>query len=79
MPSGSGRTGCSPRSILPGCGRSGTDWNRTFRAARNHLAEDDRPEKVRASFGENYGRLRELKTVYDPMNLFHINANIAPV
>ena len=44
----------------------------------NHLAADDRPEKVRASFGENYGRLRELKAVYDPTNLFHLNANIAP-
>jgi FAD/FMN-containing dehydrogenase len=44
----------------------------------NHLAADDRPEKVRASFGENYGRLRELKGVYDPTNLFRVNANIAP-
>ena len=44
----------------------------------NHLAEDDRPEKVRASFGDNYGRLRQLKAVYDPTNLFRINANIAP-
>lgn len=44
----------------------------------NHLADDDRPEKVRASFGENYRRLRELKAVYDPTNLFRINANIAP-
>jgi FAD/FMN-containing dehydrogenase len=44
----------------------------------NHLAEDDRPEKVRASFGENYRRLRELKKVYDPTNLFRANANIPP-
>jgi FAD/FMN-containing dehydrogenase len=44
----------------------------------NHLAEDDRPEKVRASFGQNYGRLRQLKAVYDPTNLFRINANIEP-
>ena len=44
----------------------------------NHLAEDDRPEKVRASFGQNYGRLRQLKAVYDPTNLFRINANIDP-
>jgi FAD/FMN-containing dehydrogenase len=44
----------------------------------NHLAADDRPEKVRASFGENYGRLRELKASYDPTNLFRVNANIAP-
>ena len=44
----------------------------------NHLAADDRPEKVRASFGDNYARLRQLKSVYDPANLFRSNANIAP-
>jgi len=44
----------------------------------NHLAADDRPEKVRASFGANYGRQRTLKAVYDPKNLFRVNANIAP-
>jgi FAD/FMN-containing dehydrogenase len=44
----------------------------------NHLAEDDRPEKVRASYGENYRRLRDLKKVYDPANLFRANANIPP-
>jgi FAD/FMN-containing dehydrogenase len=44
----------------------------------NHLAEDDRPEKVRASFGANYTRLRQLKAAYDPTNLFRLNANIAP-
>jgi FAD/FMN-containing dehydrogenase len=44
----------------------------------NHLADDDRPEKLRASYGENYARLRELKAVYDPMNLFRVNANISP-
>ena len=42
----------------------------------NHLAADDRPEKVRASFGENYARLRALKAKYDPTNLFRLNANI---
>jgi FAD/FMN-containing dehydrogenase len=44
----------------------------------NHLADDDRPEKVRASYGDNYARLRELKAVYDPMNVFRVNANISP-
>jgi FAD/FMN-containing dehydrogenase len=44
----------------------------------NHLAGDDAPEKVRASFGENYARLRLLKAKYDPRNLFRLNANIAP-
>src|SRR5206468_1702551 len=42
----------------------------------NHLAADDRPEKVRASFGENYALLRTLKAAYDPKNLFRVNANI---
>ncbi len=32
----------------------------------NHLSADDRPEKVRASFGENYGRLRQVKGVDRP-------------
>ena len=45
----------------------------------NHLAGDDRPEKVRASYGENYDRLVELKTRYDPTNLFRLNANIRPM
>ena len=44
----------------------------------NHLALDDRPEKVRASYGQNYDRLRQVKGVYDPTNLFRMNANIAP-
>jgi hypothetical protein len=44
----------------------------------NHLAADDRPEVVRASFGENYARLRQVKTMYDPTNLFQLNANIPP-
>jgi FAD/FMN-containing dehydrogenase len=44
----------------------------------NHFAPEDRPEKFRASYGENYTRLRQLKAVYDPMNLFRVNANITP-
>jgi FAD/FMN-containing dehydrogenase len=44
----------------------------------NHIAADDRPEKVRASFGENHQRLREIKAVYDKGNLFRVNFNVAP-
>jgi FAD/FMN-containing dehydrogenase len=44
----------------------------------NHIAADDQPEKVRASFGENHRRLREIKAVYDKANLFRVNSNIPP-
>ena len=44
----------------------------------NHIAEDDPREKVRASYGSNHQRLRELKAKYDPANLFRLNPNISP-
>jgi FAD/FMN-containing dehydrogenase len=44
----------------------------------NHLSADDRPEKVRASYGSNHDRLRRLKATYDPTNLFCMNPNIPP-
>src|SRR5262249_1102028 len=57
---------------------SGCEPHLLGKAYVNHLSADDRPETVRASFGENYARLRQLKTVYDPTNLFRMNANISP-
>src|SRR6516162_5996868 len=44
----------------------------------NHISDDDRPEKVRASFGENLPRLRQIKGIYDKTNLFRVNSNIQP-
>ncbi|HVM98655.1 MAG TPA: FAD-binding oxidoreductase [Caulobacteraceae bacterium] len=44
----------------------------------NHISTDDAPEKVRASFGPNYARLRQVKATYDPDNLFRFNSNIPP-
>jgi len=43
----------------------------------NYLAEEGQ-EVVRAAFGSNYPRLRELKRAYDPTNFFSINQNIRP-
>jgi FAD/FMN-containing dehydrogenase len=47
-------------------------------AYTNHIAGDDRPERVRASYGRNYEKLVALKTKYDPTNLFRLNPNVRP-
>jgi Berberine and berberine like len=44
----------------------------------NHLSADDPPEKVRASYGTNLERLRQVKAKYDTTNFFRLNPNIAP-
>ena len=36
-------------------------------------------QRLRATYGDNYARLVQLKNKYDPTNLFHLNANIPPV
>lgn len=41
-------------------------------------ATDEGAARVRAAYGENYGRLAQVKRTYDPHNLFQINQNIAP-
>jgi FAD/FMN-containing dehydrogenase len=43
----------------------------------NHLAGDE-PQRLAAAFGPNYERLIDVKTRYDPANLFHLNHNIPP-
>jgi FAD/FMN-containing dehydrogenase len=64
-------------------------WTReTFRALEpflagrryvNYFAEDDTGEEsARAGYGPNYERLVEVKSAYDPDNLFHRNANVPP-
>src|SRR5277367_5046002 len=35
-------------------------------------------DRVKATYGENYKRLVEIKKKYDPKNLFRVNQNIKP-
>jgi FAD/FMN-containing dehydrogenase len=39
---------------------------------------DEPAETIRASYGGNWDRLRDLKRRYDPNNLFRLNHNIPP-
>jgi FAD/FMN-containing dehydrogenase len=39
---------------------------------------EDNEELVRTSYAENYDRLVDVKTKYDPGNLFRMNVNIRP-
>jgi FAD/FMN-containing dehydrogenase len=63
-------------------------WTRdTFAALRphfasgrwlNYLGDDQADDAIRAAYGPNYDRLREIKRRYDPENVFHLNHNIRP-
>jgi FAD/FMN-containing dehydrogenase len=65
-----------------------TAWARRFFAALggfregvyvNFLAGDEDPGRVREAYGDSvYDRLADVKTRYDPDNVFHHNQNIRP-
>jgi FAD/FMN-containing dehydrogenase len=63
------------------------DWARAFFQASapyasagayvNFMTEEE-SDRVAAAYGANYDRLAQIKKVYDPDNLFHLNQNIKP-
>jgi len=56
-------------------------WSTLAPYTRNFYinVDTERGERqVRANYGDNYSRLVEIKTKYDPTNLFRLNGNIRP-
>jgi len=45
----------------------------------NFIAADEADRVSSAHGPENYRRLRELKSMHDPANVFHNNPNITPI
>ena len=44
----------------------------------NFLTEEEGSDRIHAAYGKNYERLTQIKTRWDPGNLFSMNKNIAP-
>ncbi|WP_265108491.1 FAD-binding oxidoreductase [Halosolutus halophilus] len=63
------------------------DWTRDYwdalhphsaGAAYVNFMMEEGDERVRATYGDNYERLQEIKARYDPDNVFHVNQNVEP-
>jgi FAD/FMN-containing dehydrogenase len=45
----------------------------------NYLGHDESNDAIAAAYGVNYRRLQQVKTRFDPSNLFRMNHNIQPL
>ncbi|MFC4356858.1 FAD-binding oxidoreductase [Halobium salinum] len=50
----------------------------TAGAAYVNFMMEEGPDRVRATYADNYERLQRVKAEYDPENIFHVNQNVEP-
>jgi FAD/FMN-containing dehydrogenase len=70
----------------PSMTRAATEWTAAAwarvhpytQAAYVNMLGDEREERVREAYGDNYSHAVRLKTKYDPENVFRLNQNIKP-
>lgn len=64
-----------------------TNWARNYWSAVHHFSMggayvnmmmEEGEDRIKASYGDNYKRLAQVKAKYDPGNLFRVNQNIKP-
>ena len=61
--------------------RDGWQQVRPFSTGRTYInfqTVDEDDERIRATYGDNFGRVAAIKRTYDPGNLFRTNRNVAP-
>jgi FAD/FMN-containing dehydrogenase len=68
---------------VPAIRRWSTDYQEALHphsagGAYVNMMMDEGPDRVRASYGDNYERLARVKAAYDPDNSFRVNQNIRP-
>ena len=77
---------CAPHGTDPKQAAARTAWQKQTWAGfapysvglYANLNAGEADVKARSAYGENLERLVEVKTKYDPKNLFHLNPNITP-
>lgn len=50
----------------------------TIGGAYVNFMMEEGEDRIKATYGENYEKLRQVKATYDPDNFFHVNQNIKP-